>query len=68
MEKTSIFPPLSLRSDIGILILIVAMGNVLSSELPDDWATVDMVAQHAYCPAAIISCMLRAAGRTISTR
>ncbi len=26
------------------------MGNALSSSLPDDWATVDMVAQHVYCP------------------
>jgi CRISPR-associated protein Cas1 len=26
------------------------MGNELSSELSDDWATVDMVAQHSYCP------------------
>jgi CRISPR-associated endonuclease Cas1/CRISPR-associated protein Cas4 len=26
------------------------MGNDLSSTLPEDWATVDMVAQHAYCP------------------
>lgn len=25
------------------------MGNILSTELPDDWATVDMVAQHAFC-------------------
>lgn len=26
------------------------MGNELSSELPEDWATVDMIAQHSYCP------------------
>jgi CRISPR-associated protein Cas1 len=26
------------------------MGNQLSSTLPVDWATVDMVAQYAYCP------------------
>ena len=26
------------------------MGNELSSTLPEDWATVDMVAQFAYCP------------------
>src|SRR5690606_13900753 len=26
------------------------MGNEVSSTLPDDWATVDMVAQHTYCP------------------
>jgi CRISPR-associated protein Cas1 len=26
------------------------MGNALSSTLPEDWATVDMVAQFAYCP------------------
>lgn len=26
------------------------MGNQLSSTLPEDWATVDMVAQFAYCP------------------
>ncbi|MCB1203717.1 MAG: CRISPR-associated endonuclease Cas1 [Verrucomicrobiae bacterium] len=26
------------------------MGNAISSTLPEDWATVDMVAQHAYCP------------------
>lgn len=26
------------------------MGNEVSSNLPDDWATVDMLAQHAYCP------------------
>lgn len=26
------------------------MGNQVSSNLPDDWATVDMVAQHSYCP------------------
>ena len=26
------------------------MGNQLSSSLPEDWATVDMVAQHVYCP------------------
>lgn len=26
------------------------MGNEVSTSLPDDWATVDMVAQHAYCP------------------
>ncbi len=26
------------------------MGNAVSSTLPEDWATVDMVAQHAYCP------------------
>ncbi|MBN8458284.1 MAG: CRISPR-associated endonuclease Cas1 [Verrucomicrobia bacterium] len=26
------------------------MGNELSSELPEDWASVDMVAQHSYCP------------------
>ena len=26
------------------------MGNALSSTLPDDWATVDMVAQYVYCP------------------
>jgi CRISP-associated protein Cas1 len=26
------------------------MGNEVSSSLPEDWATVDMVAQHAYCP------------------
>lgn len=25
------------------------MGSTLSSELPEDWATVDMVAQYAYC-------------------
>jgi hypothetical protein len=25
------------------------MGNQLSTTLPDDWATVDMVAQFAYC-------------------
>lgn len=25
------------------------MGNTLSSTLPEDWVTVDMVAQHAYC-------------------
>lgn len=26
------------------------MGNELSSELPEDWASVDMVAQFSYCP------------------
>lgn len=26
------------------------MGNDLSSNLPEDWATVDMVAQYTYCP------------------
>jgi CRISP-associated protein Cas1 len=26
------------------------MGNELSSELPEDWATVDMVNRHTYCP------------------
>lgn len=26
------------------------MGNTLSATLPDDWVTVDMVAQYAYCP------------------
>lgn len=26
------------------------MGNQVSSTLPEDWATIDMIAQHAYCP------------------
>ena len=26
------------------------MGNDVSSNLPDDWATVDMVAQFTFCP------------------
>ena len=26
------------------------MGNELSSELPEDWATVDMVNRHTFCP------------------